>query len=433
MQEKIFCEATMYYGADSLHRNTYRVLFRLRDAVDGEMLQRAADEAIRRYPYYAMRCCANESEFSLEPHHAPFTVHNTQEPVDLGGEASNGYLMAVSYWDDTVWVNGFHGLADGSGIMEFSRTLLYYYCRERYDADLPAGNIRVNDGPIPTAEWDNPYLDIMSGKRKLPSDDEIIVKVKPDPNQKVLNLCEDPRITPTHSQRPYAFRLRIEEQELMRYCRKQDGTPAVVCSLLLSRAVEKLNPDTDKAIVTGMAVDLRPALEAPLYRGSPLALAYLPYSGKLRQKSFDMQSTIYRGRLILASDKERLQAGINSSTRLYKAIYQIPTLEGKRQLVRSVVERYKGASTFLVSYMGPAHLGAVEPYVTEVFPQNDGVGGGITLELSASGGAFFLEFVQEWPEELYFRAFCEELTAQGIGFTHCGEGENKVPDIHFPC
>ena len=430
MEPQIICEATQYYGVDHDHRNTFRILFRLRDMVDGNLLQQAAQSALNRYPYYAMRCCADEEQFYLVPHHAPLAVLCTPDPVELGGEAANGYLLAVSYWQDVVWVNFFHGLADGNGALNFARTLLYYYCRARYNPQLQTGGIRVNGDPIPAAESENPYIAIMKGERILPSEEEIVVKVKPSPDQKVLNLHEDPRITLTS---PRTFRLRIAEAELMQYCKAQDGTPAVVFSLLLSRAVDKLNPDNDHAIVTGMSVNLRPALEAPLYPGSPITLAYLPYSEKLRHMPFTEQATIYRGRLILATDKERLQAGIRNSAQLYRMIYQTPSLEGKRQLVHNVIARYKGASSFLVSYVGPAHLGPVEPYVIEMQMQNDGVSGGITLEMMASGGAFFLEFVQEWEEELYFQSFCEELTSQGIEFTLLGKGMNEVPDIQLPC
>ena len=429
-EPQIICEATQYYSADRDHRNTFRILFRLQDKVEGDLLQQAVQQAIKRHPYYALRCCVNEEQYYLEPHHGPIAVLCTPDPVELGGEASNGYLLSVSYWEDVVWVNFFHGLADGKGAMNFSRTMLYYYCRARYDEQLQAGDIRINGGPIPVEEWENPYIAIMKGERKLPTEEEIAVNIKLNSKQKVLNLYDDPRITVT---KPHSFRLRIAEAELMKYCRVQDGTPAVVFSLLLTRAIDKLNPDSDCEIVTGMTVNLRPALEAPHYPGSTITLAYLPYSEKLHNMPFTQQATIYRGRLILAADQERLQADIQNSTRLYRKIYETKSLEGKRQLVRHIIDSYKGASTFQVSYVGPAQLGSVEPYVVETQLQNDGASGAITMEMMASGGSFYLEFVQEWKEELYFQAFCEELTSQGIEFTLLGKGENEVPDIQLPC
>ena len=51
-------------------------------------------------------------------------------------------------------------------------------CQQRYDSSLPADGVQINDGSIPQSEWDNPYIKIMSGERRLPDEDEIAVKLK---------------------------------------------------------------------------------------------------------------------------------------------------------------------------------------------------------------------------------------------------------------
>ena len=121
----------------------------MKDAVNGHLLQLAAAQALQRYPYYAVRCVSDGREYLLEPHSEPIAVHNTPKPVALGGEESNGYLLAVSYWEDKIWVNLYHGLTDATGALNFGRTLLYYYCRAMYDPNLSADGVRINDGPIP--------------------------------------------------------------------------------------------------------------------------------------------------------------------------------------------------------------------------------------------------------------------------------------------
>ncbi|MDD7728557.1 MAG: hypothetical protein PUK34_02915 [Clostridia bacterium] len=315
----IICEATIFYSYSALHPNTLRVQFRMKDAVDGHLLQLAAAQAIQRYPYYAVHCVSDGKEYLLETHGEPFVVRHTWEPVDLGGEKSNGYLLAVSYWEDKIWVNLYHGLTDGTGAMNFGRTLLYYYCREMYDPDLPSDGVRVNDGPIPQEEWENPYRQIMSGERELPDEKDILIQVRPDTSIQPLNLLEEALVTKAA---PQYYDLRIPEQQLMQYCRTQDGTPSVVVSLLMSRAIDRIHQGNSRTIITGMAMNLRPALGTPLYKGSPLAIAYLPYTDRVRQKPFDIQATIYRGRLILAADQERLLSGVKASTRLYQAIDQ---------------------------------------------------------------------------------------------------------------
>ena len=50
----------------------------------------------------------------------------------------------------------------------------------------------------------------------------------------------------------------------------------------------------------------------------------------------------------------------------------------------------------------------------------------------ASHGSFFLTIVQEWKEDLYVKAFCEELTAQGIEYELLSQGEHHVPRLTLP-
>lgn len=213
----IICEATIFYGANARPPNTLRVLFRMKDAVNGHLLQLAAAQALQRYPYYAVRCVSDGREYLLEPHSEPIAVHNTPKPVALGGEESNGYLLAVSYWEDKIWVNLYHGLTDATGALNFGRTLLYYYCRAMYDPNLSADGVRINDGPIPPEEWDNPYRQIMRGERVLPDEKDILIQIKPNTSDRPLRLSEDPRIT--YCAHQYYYDLRIPEAQLMQYCR----------------------------------------------------------------------------------------------------------------------------------------------------------------------------------------------------------------------
>lgn len=430
--EKIISESMYFYDGTGAQQ-TYRVLFRMRDTVNGKLLQEAAVQTLKRYPYYAVRCCANEREYYLEPNTEPLEVRHTAEPVNLGSAASNYYLFAISYEGDKIWFNGFHGMTDGAGVLEFMRTLLHYYCREKYDPGLSSRGVRINDGPIPPEEWDNPYIAIMNGDRVMPAEEDILVKSRPPRAdgmmQKSFNLFEDARITPSE---PVYYHIRISEKELMQYCRTQDGTPGVVISLLMSRAIDRLNPENEAPIVTGVAINLRPALDAAQYKGSPIAMAFLPYSGKIKEKDFSTQATMYRGRLILASDKERLQAGIGRSCQMYRHIDQIPTMEGKFEFVRRILSSMAGTTTFHVSYVGAASLGAAEQYVSEVEMENESHASAIMIEVVAANGYFFLEFVQKWREELYLNAFLDELAGQGISFQVLEKGERKFPKFERP-
>lgn len=422
--QKIVSEGMYYYTVNPSVPETFRIVLKLKDTVDGILLQNAADCALKRYPYYAVCCQKNEKEYYYEPNKKTFRVLNTKEPVKLGGKASNGYLMALSYYDDTIYLNVFHGMTDATGAMRFLRTLTYYYCCARYDANLSAEGIWINNNEkIPEEEFENPYLSILKGERILPKPD---MTINPPKTEKAWNLLQDSRI---HRSSQISYRVKISEPNLMKYCRDQDGTPAVVLSLLLSHAINKLNPKITQPIVTGMAVNLRSALDAPKYFGSPLGMTFLSYNESIRKLPFIAQATAYRGILFLSSDRDHLLAELNNSCKLYKMLDELPTIEMKRQLACKVRDGLLGKATFVVSYMGPSHMGAVEPYIKELELENDAYNNGIVLELMTANGYFFLNFIQEWQENLYFQAFCKELEEYNISYEVLDKLPNTLPQM----
>lgn len=56
----------------------------------------------------------------------------------------------------------------------------------------------------------------------------------------------------------------------------------------------------------------------------------------------------------------------------------------------------------------------------------------IEIEIMSSNGYFFLDFVQQWQEELYFEAFCQQLTLQGIPYEREGLEAHRVFVVELP-
>ncbi len=431
--KKIICEGTYFYGLTEQSSYAYRLMLRFCDPIEETVLQQALALTVRRYPYYMVRCISDGREYWLEQNDRPFELHHTAKHLVMGSEEVNRYLWAVSYQGDTLWLNFFHGLADGSAAMQVLRTLTYYYCRDRYDKNLDSDGIRVGE-VIPPAEMENPYEEMMvrwaadqgaaPKKSGEASGKEAASSLKP------LNLFEDSRL---HISEPVDYKLRIRQKDLMQYCREQDGTPGVVTSLLLARAVDAVNPGNTRPIVTGMAMNLRPALEAPDYMGSPIGIAYLSYDGKLKEKPFTTQATGYRGRLILASDPDRLRLGSKRSCGLYAMIDSLPQLTDKKAAMHKVLKSMQGtAASFAVSYMGPARLGAVEQYVKEIRALSVVGENAILVEIMSANGYFYLDFTQQWQEEIYFDAFCRQLSLQGIPYELDGIEVHKDPGVELP-
>lgn len=57
--------------------------------------------------------------------------------------------------------------------------------------------------------------------------------------------------------------------------------------------------------------------------------------------------------------------------------------------------------------------------------------GGIMLEVNATGGEFDLTFHQEWEEEVYVRAFLQQLEQEGICYEVVRKEVLKVAAVEF--
>ena len=56
----------------------------------------------------------------------------------------------------------------------------------------------------------------------------------------------------------------------------------------------------------------------------------------------------------------------------------------------------------------------------------------IEIKIMSSNGYFFLDFVQQWQEEIYFEAFCQQLTLQGIPYEWEGVEAHRVSAVELP-
>lgn len=91
-----------------------------------------------------------------------------------------------------------------------------------------------------------------------------------------------------------------------------------------------------------------------------------------------------------------------------------------------------GMASVAVSYMGPAKLGAVEQYVKEMRMLSSVDENSILVEIMSANGYFYLDFAQRWQEEVYFDAFCQQLSHQGIPYELDGIEVHKVPGGELP-
>ena len=419
IMEKLKSAMPYYYGASKESSNNIRFVIEMQDEIDGEMFAKAVKLSMSRYPYFCVRVASNDQELFLEENKEDVVVAHTNEPITLGGMDANGHLLAFSWWGNQVYLDCFHGLSDGAGYLPLINTVIYYYCRERYDSNLNPEGIRLGGESIPEEEIKDPYPD---------SVDDSIKPVgryvrKPAFDLRSAGLC-----TPGN---PFWYEVQIPEDAFMKYNRSNDASPAVMIGVLMARAVEELHKNADKPIVCSMAMNIRKTLHAMTAHHSLVTQLFLEYKEAMKKMDIGEQATCFRGMIMIQGQDENIWQSVKGNLKINERIHAMPDMKSKRMMTQQIVESCVGLDTFKVSYVGKNHMGAAEKYVKGMHVVLDMNRNNMMIEVSAVHGWFHLTFQQNWAEDVYVKAFLRQLDKEGITYKTKEGQPIKVASIDF--
>jgi len=129
----------------------YRLAVTLTEEIDPDFLQEAVDQTLTRYPtlavwlrrgYFWYFFENNENQLLIEKESRTPCGHI--DPI-----FNNGYLMKVFYYGKRISVETHHSLSDGSGAIEFIKTLTYTYLK-RSGKDVDPGDEILLPNEIPS-------------------------------------------------------------------------------------------------------------------------------------------------------------------------------------------------------------------------------------------------------------------------------------------
>ena len=409
--KRIISERFYTYWADPEHSWTVRLIMTMCDNIDRGMLQEAVAATQQRYPYYSVRLCkTTDAEgreyFALDENPLPWVVMPSQQPACLLSPESNHHLLAFACWDNCIAFDFFHALTDGTGGYNVLRTLLYEYCRRRYDKGLSREGVRVAGDVISIEELTDP------GSLPRP-DDMSPLPVPPTPTP--INLNKE-AIVPL-SDTVETVCIEVDEQQMMKYVSGGDTSPATLVSLLVARAIARLHGEATEAVpVTALAINQRPALGVPKASPSMASALRLSLKNEMRDMPLDLQQTIYRGMVVLQSNVDNVAAGFWLMKDRMDQIDQIPTIKGRYQAMQGAYGQALSSSSFVVSYVGKARFGAAERYVTN-FCTEVWTHYALTIEMSAVGGKFCISWMHRFSTDVYLDALFDEMRQLGLEAT----------------
>lgn len=131
--------------------NVFRLSATLTEKIDPELLEKALEMMMPRFPSFDVRMRAGFFWHYLEknPYGAPPVMQDIANPCQrFKWKENNGYLFKVYYYENRVSVEFYHSITDGFGGTRFFMTLLAVYLRLT-GKDIPNGEavLDVNEKP----------------------------------------------------------------------------------------------------------------------------------------------------------------------------------------------------------------------------------------------------------------------------------------------
>lgn len=133
--------------------NTFRVQMVLKEPIDKELLQLAADTIIERFPMFKVRLKSgffwNYLDYNERPFYVQPLTHHVCGP--LSPKENNGYLFQIYYRGSVIAIEMFHALADGTGAITLLKSLVYEYLLLKGYKVMPDNLILTRDS-LPRSE-----------------------------------------------------------------------------------------------------------------------------------------------------------------------------------------------------------------------------------------------------------------------------------------
>lgn len=412
----IFKPNPLLYGVNENFFSTFRLAIRMKETVDYEHLSRAVEKVMVRYPYFCV-CPEREGEhLVLRYNKHPLPVFPDDRSVTLGSQESGGHLLSFGCKENNIFIDASHYLADGMGIDPLMKSLLFWYVFERYGKEgLATERIRMPNSPICDAEHAYPFPNRSieaEGLNFLPEAPENVYGLDPDAFD---------------GEGLYAYHLHISQRAMMERASSSDGSPISFLSVLLYRALHRLDPHINKSVVAHVQHQYRAALRAPMSHHSLVSYIPVTLSPRLNRWDVEMQNTVVRGQVIL---KGGIEADIASVNRLIEAFPSEAAFADKKEAMARYAENSILGKTFGISYVGKMDWCGLEPYVEDLhaYIGEKHTKNMLIIEVMTVGEDFSLTFMQSGRGEKYLNAFMEEIRALGILVSLVGEERYQLCD-----
>ena len=414
------------YQSEKYFAHSVRIHVRMKDEVDMNVLDKAVNSSIKRYPYFAVKVTVDEDGgYILVPNDRKIVVMPTSEKMPMLGSSSvNDHLLFVDCSGKDIFFNISHTMCGGRGFQPWVMTNVYEYVREKYNVEPYAPEIRKPDSDLLPGETDEPEMDMLTAeepiyKRKIKKAPVlgldylkgVFIPIKRDPNYTVVT---------------------IDQKDFLKAAKVNDSSVLSLFFVLFARTLDRVFPEKNRVIVGEAAHNPRESVGLPNTHCDFLSHVYVNYDRDSLNGDLEKLGTRTRGQIILQTDPTVSHAQVKKLFELYEEIDKVHGLKAKRKyMAKHSLATGKDAQhgSFIANYTGLSDWGELANYV-EWFVYV--IEGHFTIEITAMADKIFIGFMQVIKTNKYIDLFREELDKIGIPCKIEGPFPKRLPKHGIP-
>ena len=404
---------------------TVRIKIQLDSRIDAAMLTEAANEAIRRYPYFSVQVGLDEGgNYILEHNDKQLCVlPEKDERLVLGSNEVNRHLFAITYRDDCIWFNFSHSPCGATGGLFWVKTTLYQYMTKKYGQLAPPKDIRLADSPVPEEETAFPDAD------KLPDDEPVTRYTGGDSNLtlgRFLKYLLNPFVKDN-----YYYQIEIPTKEFMDHAADMDGSPNTILASVMFKVVSQMVKEKkDTHLSVRIAADYRSDIDAELSYRDFVRFIHVRYEWSMKDESVRKLNMRARGAVIAQNQSELSCERFKKLEKIHNAIDAQPDLKSKKKYAsKNSAFRSDPRDNCTISYVGKIDWGEMQQHIKNIYTITDG---DLMLEVNALDDHFCITFQLIDKDRKPLDLFCGVLDNEKIPYKVSERYIRYMPRIELP-
>jgi len=403
-----------------------RAKLRMTETVDIDVLRSAANKAIKRYPYFAVKVEVDESgSYVRVPNDRDIAVLPMGDKTPfLGSKAVNEHLLFLEVDGRDIYFNISHTMCGGRGLQPWIMTTVWQYVADKYGIVPHAPSIRKPGEPLLDGEMDEPGLDT------LPKGEPIYEYKSKNPKVLIGDYING-LFNPFARNSNYRV-LTFSQKEILSFAKGNDSSVAAFFLIAVAKALDKLLPEKDAVIGGEIAHNMSANIGLKNAHCDILSHIHIDYTREQLKMDMEKLGTMTRGQIILQTDPTVSCKELKEKLALYEALDNIQGIKAKRKYMKQhdpSTGKDAKHGTYIVNYTGQMDWGEVADYIESYVLI---VEGHVMLEVTSVGEKIFVCFMQILDTDKYINAFRDVLNELGISFTMEGPFPKKLPKHQLP-